>query len=65
MYSFGKDGVSIGMMMGWAGEKAFDFTLPNRRIVYCYRANVRSIFDWHDKKSGPALRSSTEQDGAE
>ena len=52
-------------MMGWAGEKAFDFTLPNRRIVYWYRANVRSIFDCHDKKSCPALCLSTEPDGGE
>ena len=48
-------------MMGWAGEKAFDFTLPNRALCIA----IVQMFDWHDKKSGPALRSSTEQDGAE
>ena len=52
-------------MMEWAREKAFNFMLSNRHIVYCHRVNVRSRFDWHDKKSGPALRSLTEQDGAE
>ena len=55
-----KTGVSIAMM-GWAGEKAFDFTLPNRALCIA----IVQMFDWHDKKSGPALRSSTEQDGAE